>query len=267
MSQENAVAQHSAMRIWYQSFIDVAEHRPYFDRLRARLDGLKRPDCTIDVQGITPPDRHFHALTEFRCADQCIRNALRAQDAGYDAVVIGHFQEPGLRECRGALEIPVIGLGEACMLWACAMGLKFGLVTINPVFLAWHEMQVAAHGLERRCAGVTAITADVARFMAAFTDPQARDAVRGEFETQVRPLVAAGADVLIPAGGLPMLLLADLQPFQVDGAAVLEGLAVTVKTAEMAVDMYRLTGIAAGRSGFYARAPQGAIDDFRLPRD
>ncbi len=252
------------MRIWYQSFIDVDEHRPYFERLRDRLDGLKRPETVIDIHGITPPDRHFHALTEFRCAERCIRNALDAQDAGYDAVVIGHFQEPGLRECRGALEIPVVGLGEASMLWACSMGLKFGLVTINPVFLAWHEMQIAAHGLERRCAGVAAIDADVGRFMAAFADPAARETVRREFMEQVRPLVAAGADVLIPAGGLPMLLFAGMQPFQVDGATVLEGLAATVKTAEMAVDMHRLTGIAAGRSGFYAKAPQGAIDDFRL---
>lgn len=250
------------MRIWWQSFIDPAEHQPYFRRLQARLDAVKRPAVAIELHGIVPPDRHFHALTEFRCAEACIRNALQAQEAGYDAVVIGHFQEPGLRECRGALDIPVIGLGEAAMLHACTMGLKFGLVTINPVFLAWHEMQVAGHGLERRFAGVRAIAADVDRFMAAFTDPAELEAVRADFRAQVQPLIAAGADVLIPAGGLPMLVMAELQPFLVDGACVLEGLAAAVKAAETAVDMHRLTGVAAGRNGFYAKAPDGAIKDF-----
>ena len=263
MSQDKAGG---TMRIWYQSFIDPAEQRPYFERLQARLDMLKRAGTTVEIHGVTPPDRHFHALTEFRCADQCIRNALRAQEEGYDAFLIGHFQEPGLREIRGALDIPVIGLGEACMLWACSMGLKFGLVTINPAFLAWHDLQVAGHGLERRCVGVRGITADVGRFMAAFTDPAERDAMRADFVAQVQPLVAAGADVLIPAGGLPMLLLAELQPFLVDGAAVMEGLGVALKTAEMAIDMHRLTGVAAGRSGFYARASEAAIADFLAPR-
>lgn len=250
------------MRIWWQSFIDPAQHRPYFELLQKRLNAVKRPGTEIEIHGVVPPDRHFHALTEFRCAQAAIRNAIQAERDGFDAVVIGHFQEPGLREARGALGIPVIGLGEAAMLHACTMGLKFGLVTINPVFLAWHEMQVAAHGLERRFAGVQAIQADVDRFMAAFTDPRELEAVREDFRQKVQPLIAAGADVLIPAGGLPMLVMAEMQPFLVDGACVLEGLAAVVKAAEMAVEMHRLTGVVAGRNGFYARAPQGAIDDF-----
>ena len=90
-------------RIWYQSFVDPEEQAPYFDRLRARLTRLAAAGITVDVFGIAPPDRFFHPLTEFRCADQAIRNALTAEREGYDAFVIGHFQEPGLTECRGAV--------------------------------------------------------------------------------------------------------------------------------------------------------------------
>ena len=39
--------------------------------------------------------------------------------------------------------------------------------------------------------------------MAAFTDEQTYAVVHDEFVAQVRPLVAAGAEVIIPAGGLP----------------------------------------------------------------
>jgi Asp/Glu/hydantoin racemase len=249
-------------RIWYQSFVDPVEQAPYIDRLRARLRALAAPSVEIDVHGLAPPDRQFHPLSEFRCAEATIRAALRAEAEGFSAFVIGHFQEPGLTECRGAVGIPVIGLGEATMLFACSLGRKIGLVTISPAFIPWHEEQIVRHGLERRVIGVGAIEADLPRFMRAFTDPAEHDAVREAFAEQVRPLIARGADVLIPAGGLPMLLFAQSQPFAIDGVPVLEGIAVVLKTAEMAAAMHKITGIAASRSGLYARASAGAVADF-----
>jgi Asp/Glu/hydantoin racemase len=249
-------------RIWYQSFVDPAEQAPYIDRLRTRLRAVAGPDIGTEVHGMAPPDRHFHPLSEFRCAQATIGAALRAEAAGCAAFVIGHFQEPGLTECRGAVDIPVIGLGEAAMLFACSLGRKIGLVTISPAFVPWHEEQIVRHGLERRVIGVTAIRADLARFMRAFTDPAEQDAVRAEFAEQVRPLIDRGAEVLIPAGGLPMLLFAERQPFVIDGVPVLEGIATVLKATEMAVAMYAITGLAASRSGLYGRASAAAIGDF-----
>jgi allantoin racemase len=250
------------MRLWYQSFVDPAEQAPYIDRLRARLRALAAPGTTVEVHGMVPPDRFFHPVTEFRCAEQTIRAALRAEAEGYDAFVLGHFQEPGLTECRGAVGIPVIGLGEATMLHACTLGRKVGLVTISPVFIPWHEEQIRRHGLEHRVTAVAAIRADLPRFMRAFTDAAEYAAVRADVTAQVRPMLARGIEVLIPAGGLPMLLLAQEQPFAVDGALVLEGIATVLKAAEMAVALHRITGAAASRAGLYARAPEGAIAEF-----
>jgi allantoin racemase len=249
------------VRIWYQSFVDEIEQAPYFERLRARLNTYAAQQTRVDVHGMSPPDRYFHPITEFRCAAQAIRNAVRAKEAGYDAYVIGHFQEPGLVECRGAVDIPVIGLGEATLLFGCSVGRKLGLVTIDPVFIPYHEAQVAGHGLRERVAGIAAIKADLSRFMAAFADSTMADSVRQDFSTQVAPLVAAGADVLIPAGGLPMLLFAEQQPFFVDEAYVLEGIVTVLKAAEAAVAVHRTTGVAAGRSGMFKLASRGAIDD------
>jgi hypothetical protein len=39
-----------------------------------------------------------------------------------------------------------------------------------------------------------------------------------------------------------------------------------LKSAEMAVALWRATGHAAGRCGLYSRAPAGAIADFLAPR-
>ena len=249
-------------RIWYQSFVHPVEQAPYMARLQGLLDSVAGPGVRFEVHGLDPPDRFFHPLTEFRCAAQTIRLALEAERAGYDAFVIGHFQEPGLLEIRGAIDIPVVGLGEASMLAALTMGRRFGLVTIDPVFVDWHERQVRAYGLEQRVAGVRAIHADLPGFMRAFTDEAAYAAVRAEFVDQVRPLVAAGAEVVIPAGGLPMLLFARECPFVVDGAVVLNGIATVAKAAEMALSLHCLTGVAVSRRGTYAKASADCVNEF-----
>src|SRR4030095_6736349 len=114
-------------RIWYQSFVDAQEQRPYIQRLQERLTAYASPGVRLGVHGMPPPDRYLSPLTEFRCAAQTIENALKAQQQGFDAFVIGHFQEPGLIQCRSAIDIPVIGLGEATMLYACTQGQTFGL--------------------------------------------------------------------------------------------------------------------------------------------
>lgn len=249
-------------RIWYQSFVHPTEQAPYIARLQAQLDSVAGPAVRFEVHGLDPPDRFFHPLTEFRCAAQTIRQALEAERASYDAFVIGHFQEPGLLEIRGAVDIPVIGLGEASMLAALTMGRRFGLVTIDPVFIDWHERQVRAHGFEQRVAGVRAIHADLPGFMRAFTDEAAYAEVRAEFVAEVRPLVAAGAEVVIPAGGLPMLLFARECPFVIDGAVVLNGIATVAKAAEMALALHRLTGASVSRRGTYAKASAECVNEF-----
>src|SRR5882672_4796895 len=167
-------------RLWYQSFVHPIEQAPYIERLQGLLDSVAGPGIRFEVHGLDPPDHLFHPLTEFRCAAQTIRNALEAERGGYNAFVIGHFQEPGLLEIRGALDIPVVGLGEANFLAAMSMGRRLGLVTIDPAFIEWHERQMRAHGFEQRVAGVRAIRMDLPGFMRAFTDEASYAKVRAD---------------------------------------------------------------------------------------
>jgi allantoin racemase len=249
-------------RIWYQSFVDPREQRPSMQRLQERLTEYASPQVRFEVHGVSPPDRYLSPLTEFRCAAQAIRGRIEAQRQGYDAVVIGHFQEPGLVESRCALDVPVVGLGEATMLHACTIGRTFGLVTINPVFLPWHRDQIARLGLGQRAVGVRAIDTQVATYMQAFEDQGAYQRVKDDFCQQAESLVEAGAEVVIPAGGLPMLLLTREKDLTVRGAVVLNGIAVIVAAAEAALKLFRLTGVAVSRQGTFAKAPPEAIQEF-----
>ena len=98
--------------------------------------------------------------------------------------------------------------------------------------------------------------------MRAFTDDASYARVRSEFVNEVRPLVAEGAEVIIPAGGLPMLLFSRECPFVVDGAPVLNGIITVAKAAEMALSIYRLTGSVVSRRGSYAKASAECVKEY-----
>jgi hypothetical protein len=56
-----------------------------------------------------------------------------------------------------------------------------------------------------------------------------------------------------------VLLFARERPFVIDGALVLDGIAVVAKTAEMAPALGHLTGAVVSRRGTYAKASDACI--------
>jgi Asp/Glu/hydantoin racemase len=251
------------VRILWQSFLDPEDaHKPYVDLVRRRLAEIADPGVTFDIVGILPPDRHIHRLTELRCGLVTLRNALAADRGGYDAIAISHFQEPLLGDIRSAVDIPVVSIGEASLLYACTLGQKIGLVTIDPAFVPWHEEQLLKHGLERRVVGVTAMQISPAEFMSALEPGAGLENVIRQFEEQAQPLLAAGAEVLIPAGALPSMALARQPNLTIGGARVLDIVAIGVAWAEAAVKLRRVTGVEASRRSAFAKPSPEALDDF-----
>ena len=112
------------------------------------------------------------------------------------------------------------------------------------MFIPWHRDQLNRLGLASRAVGVRAMDTQVASYVRAFDDEDAYRQVKTDFETQARALVEAGAEVIIPAGGLPMLLLAREKDFTIDGAVVLNGIVTVAIAAEASLKLRRLTGAA-----------------------
>ena len=251
------------MRLVWQGFTHPAATGRYNDALVEHLNAVSAPDTQVEFRGVLPPDRRIHRLTEWRCAIQALHSALEAEREGVDAVVLGHFQDAGLWEMRAALRVPVLGLGEGSMLWSCQLGFRFGLITIHPLFIRWHEEQVRHYALEQRLAGVRALRTSVDEFVSAFSgDDAMADDIAQQFVDEARPLVAAGAEVLIPAGGFPALLLARRGLTDVDGALVLDANAVVVKMAEVAVQLRALNGTVASRHSTFAPASDEVRAEF-----
>jgi len=249
-------------RVVYQSYVDPVAQVAYIGRLQAYLDTIAGPGVTYEVIGISPPDRELHRLTELRCSIQAIRNAVGAAAEGAAAFLQGHFQDPGLAEIRSSVDIPVVGLGESSMQVALSLGRRIALVTIDPYFVPYHREQIARYGLGERVADVRAVQVPVDEWNRAFADPQTRRQVLAELMDVIRPLVAEGVEVVIPAGGLPALLIAEENGLRVDGAVVLNSIAAAVAMCETAIRLHRLDGTVASRAGTFALPSDAALREF-----
>ncbi len=256
------------MKLWYQSMTRMSEWGAYPRVLRAILDTVKDPGTEITVAGITDVGGagDQYRYLEFLETAEVLRNAHRAQAEGYDAFLIGNIADPGLREAREAVDIPVLGLCESALHVACIMGASFSLVTINQKFTPRIVENVWRYGLKDRMAGVARMS--VARLMdlgQCFDDAELQARVLAQFNEAASRTTQDGAEVVIAAGGVVMALLAHAGVHQTnDGAPILNGITNLVKMSEMAVRMNRIMG---GRFiskiGTYAPPPPGQIEELR----
>jgi allantoin racemase len=253
----------SRYRIWFQGATDRVQMMPYIARVEAHLREILEPEFDYTFNTITPPATTTHALTEYRLGAAFVRGAVEAQHRGFDAVAITHFQDAGLAEVKSVADIPVLGLGEMTLFHACTLGRKLGLVTINPAFTPWHEDQVIRYGLQSRVVGVRAVNASVSDFIDAFAGEEAFDRLYPKWERECRILLDAGADVIVPAGGLPMMLYGSQHGANLDGAPIVNGITLIAKAAETAIKLRRAAGMfAVSRRSNYARPPEKALKEF-----
>jgi allantoin racemase len=246
-------------KIWFQGATDKVHMAPYIAKVEAHLKSVLDPAFEATFHTTTPPATTTHAITEFRIARNLIRNAVEAEKQGYAAMAITHFQDAGLAEVKSVVDIPVIGLGETTLMHSLTLGRKLGLITINPVFVPWHEDQVIRYGLQQRVVGVRAVNASVKDFIDAFASQEAFEKLKPLWERECRVLLDAGADVIVPAGGLPMMLFGGTE---MDRAPVINGVTLIAKSAEMAIKLRKLGLWKVSRRSNFVKPPDKALKEF-----
>jgi len=251
-------------RIWAQGATDQVGHRNYLAQLLPHMKSCTDPDFELEFKTMTPSVTTVHALSEFRFSRAVVRGAIQAERENYDVFFMNHFQDVGLYEARAAVNIPVLGLGEATLLHACTIGRKLGLLAINPAFIPTHHDQIYRYGLQQRVAGIRAVEANISDYMEAFASPTKKSELQVIFEREARRLVDNGADVIVPTGGIPMMLFGKEPDANVDGAPIINGVTVVIKAAEMAIKLKRLGIPVTSRipqSGFALPSAQ-TLDEF-----
>ena len=256
------------MKLWYQSMSRQTEWGGYPRVLSEIIDKVKDPDTQIHIAGITEiggvGDQYRYL--EYLETGEVLKNVGRAVREGYDAFLIGNIADPGLREAREIADIPVLGLCESALHVACMMGANFSLVTINEKFTPRIVENVMRYGLKDRLAAVNRMQIDRLTDLGAGFEPgEARDRIVAQFNRAARANSAAGAEVVIAAGGVVMALLANADIHQTEDAMpILNGITNLVKLGEMAVKLNRIMGGRfTSKRCTYAPPPPDQIVEFR----
>lgn len=256
------------MKLWYQSMSRQKAWSDYSKALPRILDSVKDPGTEIEVHGITKVGGvadQFHYL-DYLESGEVMTNVQVAMKRGFDAFLIGNIGDPGLKMCREIADIPVLGLCETSLHLACQMGRSFSLVTINEKFTPRILDNVQYYGLSSRMACWNRMKVDrILHLNAGFTDRKARKNIIDQFLKAANANVEAGAEVVIPAGGVVMALLAVAGIHQADRhTPILNGITALVKQAEAVVKINRIMGGKfPSKRLYYAPPSPDQIDEIR----
>jgi len=175
----------------------------YVPLLQRNLDLVKLKDTAITFRfcewGNAGMEPSFYSYMDHLSSVMVYHAAARAEEEGFDAVVINCFGDPMLWEVRQAVNVPVVGIGESSMFLSALMGLKFGIVHISAYNVPGQWDRIAKYGLTHRCAGIRPIGETPACQERALLD--AHETIEA-FTLTARKLIEDGAEILIPACSL-----------------------------------------------------------------
>ena len=254
------------MRFWHQSMTELDEHPQYAETLKKHAAAVLDPSIEVVPHGLRPgtysgipPGRTLYSPYAYHVLlQQVIENFITAEDEGYDAVVIGSYSEPFLKEARTAVNMPIVSVAESTLLTACSIATYSVLVTMSPQ-IAWMISQIVErHKLTQRVAVVNYLEPgmDEIALSAAIDDPTAFIEM---FSDAARRGIERFGDVIIPAEGIMNEILFAHDVRELDGVSVMDANAVAWLQAECMVKLSQRTGLHPGRRWDYVR-----LDDERM---
>ena len=231
-------------------------YEPMTTQLQQLYGSVLRDDTEVVMRGMAagPASAPEH-LPDYRneysamlLVNEVVKAALAAEKDGFDAVVVNCFDDPGVKQARAVVNIPVFGICEPSLHFVCQLGRSFAaLVPDLPGQVGCVNQQILNHGLMSRL-----LNNGVRKECKPYTEsqPEAADnpgIMANRLATQAEKLVREGADViLIACGGLAdNCAKVGLNHIIVDGrqVPVVLPLIVALKHTEMMLDIQNAYGI------------------------
>lgn len=216
------------------------------DHMREELVRIKRPDTELTV--VCPdkgPDTIESAYDEAFAIPPTLDLVKKANQEGYDAVILACFSDPGLEAAKEISQIPVIGIEESSLHMAAMLGAKFSVMTPRKQRIASKREHVHMRGLEHFLASVRSLDLSVAE-----TDADPEKTKRRVFEVAKKAVEEDGAEVII----LGCAGMAGYAP-EIEkklNVKVVDPSAVALKVAEAMVDL----GLAHSKVGLFSAPPE-----------
>jgi allantoin racemase len=186
--------------------------------IRAEAQRSAAPGTEVEV--LTAPFGVAYIETRFEAMIGAYATAQLAAEhaAGFDAVVVAAFGDPGLTALREVMPVPVTGLTEAALASAHLLGHRISIIAISQRIQAWYREVVDSYGFGPRLASIRALDRTLST-IGGVQDEHAQ-ALQSLAE---RAVAEDGAEVIILAGaplaGLARSLHGKLPVPVVDGVS------------------------------------------------
>ncbi|MGB6371344.1 MAG: aspartate/glutamate racemase family protein [Atribacterota bacterium] len=215
------------------------------------IEKYKDSETSLDIINLQKgPESIEGSYDEVWSAIFTLQEVEKAAKEGYDGIIIYCYGDPALRAAKEAVEIPVVGLGEASAIFALLLGHKFGILTVGPPESdagAYLMDNLKMYELDHKCVDVLSIGVPV-------VDLKEGDEKERSLVIELgRGLIEKGADVIILGCG-SILGVAEAASCEL-GIPVIIPAAAALKMCEAMISM----GVAQSKKGFYPPAAKKRI--------
>jgi len=177
-----------------------------------------------------------------------IRTAVWAEKNGYDAIVIGCFYDPGLREARELVNIPVVGVCEASVHVASMLSAgKFSILVGREKWIPKMAANVRDYGFESRVASWRVLGLTV-------PDMRDREKTEAAILREARAAVEEDRAECVVLGCTGMAGQAKKAQEEL-GVPVLDPVLMGLKVAELRAMLWKRFGISHSKIGGYEAPP------------
>ncbi len=249
------------MRICIQSGTPLSQsalYKPYHDSLLRHAQRVARPGTTVEFPnlgkqypGAARSRTHLHLVQH-----ETIKSALRAQEEGYD-VFVTQCLDLGYHELREMVKIPVVFMTQATLAFYSQLAPNFAFLVNSERLLHYFGELADRYKARERMVPGSFVSFAFTDYANLWNQPQP---FIDAYLQAAGKLADQGAAALYPAGLYLSQWLIDQNIRSVQGALVMDPLAVAIRTAEAMVELKAL-GIETYRAGSWA-APSDEVHQF-----
>jgi len=203
-----------------------------------------------------------HAYFQMMMLPDVVRRIIEAEKEGFDGVFVSCCFEPGVKEAREVVDIPVVGGAQPAIFLARQLGQKFAFITDTARadaqtydLLRQYKLDVEMVSLSNIGMGVE----DVA------SNPELNYQRVAE---AARVAVAKGADVIIAGCTVVSAYFSDYAvPEDLKEIPILDANIASIKSLEMLVDLHQKIGLTVSRHVAYQKVQDKEKDAFDLVQE
>ncbi len=215
---------------------------------------MAREGTQVDVlwlsDGYSEPT---YIWTETFNAVEGVKTCYQAWKQGYDGIILGCTQDPGLIEARSIVDIPVTAVTESAASIALTLGRKFSFICLLPSEGASIDDRLRRYGLSERLASIrhTAVSSNEAKGL--YDNP---DDLVGTFLDVARKAIREdNAEVIVAGCTILGSILTQQKVTEIDNVPIIDPVWAGIKMAEVLVDLKSSFALGVCRNSIYAAAP------------